>query len=178
MENQQKCSLKKHQENNAISYCSECNIYLCNKCGNHHSELFENHSVFNLDKNAQEIFTGICKEFNHKKELIYYCKDHNILCCAACLSKIKDKENGKHHDCNVCTIEEIKNEKNSKLKENIKYLEDYSDKIDSLINELKMIFNNMNENKEELKTKISKLFTEIRNAINNREDEIIVININ
>ena len=113
MENQQKCSLKKHQENNAISYCSECNIYLCNKCGNHHSELFENHSVFNLDKNAQEIFTGICKEFNHKNELIYYCKDHNILCCAACLSKIKDKENGKHHDCNVCTIEEIKNEKNS-----------------------------------------------------------------
>ena len=31
----------------------------------------------------------------------------------------------------------------------------------------------MNESKEELKTKISKIFTGIRNAINDREDEIL-----
>ena len=37
MENQKKCSAKKHADVNAISYCEECNIYMCNKCMNYHS---------------------------------------------------------------------------------------------------------------------------------------------
>ena len=67
-----------------------------------------------MDKNIEEIFTGKCNVSNHKMELEYFCRTHNKLCCAACLSKIKDKENGKHHDCNVCLVEEIKEEKKIK----------------------------------------------------------------
>ena len=119
-------------------------------------------------------FSGICKEIKHKVELEFYCKNHNQLCCAACLSKIKNKGNGQHSDCDVCLIEEIKNEKKNKLKENIKYLEDFSKKIQKSINELKQIFENLNENKEEFKKKISKIFTEIRNVINNRADELLL----
>ena len=44
-------------------------------------------------------------------ELEYFCKTHNKLCCAACLSKIKDEKNGQHSDCNVYKIKEIENEK-------------------------------------------------------------------
>jgi len=73
--------------------------------------IFNNHQTYNLDKNIEEIFTGKCNVSNHKMELEYFCRTHNKLCCAACLSKIKDKENGKHHDCNVCLVEEIKEEK-------------------------------------------------------------------
>ena len=158
MEKQKKCSSKKHEDINAIYYCLECNLYMCNKCITHHSELFENHHKYNLDKNIQEIFTGICKESNHRKELDFFCKTHNQLCCAACLSKIKEKGNGQHTDCNVCLIEEIKDEKINKLKENIKYLEDFSNKIENSINELKKIIEKINENKEELKMKITKTF--------------------
>ena len=174
MENQQKCSQIKHSNSNAIKYCLECNAYFCNKCISLHSELFENHHNYNLDKEISEIFTGICKEPEYKDELKYYCKDHNILCCAACLSKIKNKEDGKHHDCNVCNLEEIKEEKKKLLKENIKYLEEFSNGIENSINELKKIFENINESKENLKMQISKIFTEIRNAINDREDEILL----
>ena len=127
-----------------------------------------------MDKNIEGIFTGKCTELNHKMELEYFCRTHNKLCCAACLSKIKDKENGKHHDCNVCLIEEIKEEKMNKVNDNIKYLEDISNKIENSINELKKLFQQINESKEDIKTKISNTFTKLRNAINGREDEIIL----
>ena len=174
MDQHKKCSNKNHSEMNAVSYCLECNIYLCNKCSNYHSELLENHHNYNLNKNIGDLFTGKCTESNHKLELKYFCRNHNKLCCAACLSKIKDKENGQHHDCNVCSIEEIKEEKKNKFKENIKYLEEISDKIENSINELKRIFQQINESKEEIKAKITNTFTKLRNAINEREDEIIV----
>ena len=174
MEPTKKCSNKIHSEMNAISYCFECNVYLCNKCSNYHSELLENHHNYKLDKNKEEIFTGKCNELNHRIELEYFCRTHNKLCCAACLSKIKDKKNGQHHDCNVCSIEEITEEKKNKFKENIKYLEDISNKIKNSINELKKLFQQINESKEELKLKIANIFTKLRNAINEREDEIIL----
>ena len=138
MENQKKCSNKKHSEINAIIFCPECNIYLCNKCSNNHTDILENHLILNLGKNSEEIFIDMCSEPNHKNKLEFYCKNHNKLCCAACLSKIKGEGNGQHFDCNVCLIKEIKDEKKNKLNENIKYLEDFSEKID-IIN--KEIFN-------------------------------------
>ena len=174
METQKKCSNKNHIEINAINYCPECNLYLCNKCSNYHKDLLENHLIYNLDKIEEEIFIDICNEQNHKIKLEFYCKDHNKLCCAACLSKIKGKGNGQHFNCNVCLIEEIKEEKKNKLNENIKYLEDFSEKIDNLINELKKLFKRIIESKEALKLKISNLFTKIRNTINEREDEILL----
>ena len=120
-DNEKKCSNIKHKEINAVNYCPECNLYLCNKCTNTHSEFFVNHQIYNFNKNLYEIFTGKCNELNHKLNLQYFCKNHNKLCCAACLSKIKGKGDGQHFDCTVCSIEEIKEEKKNKLNENIKY---------------------------------------------------------
>ena len=56
MENMKKCSNKKHSELNAISYCLECNLYLCNKCSNYHNEYTDTHHFSNLSKSNQEIF--------------------------------------------------------------------------------------------------------------------------
>ena len=64
-----KCSLKKHSDIDAIIFCIECNVFMCNKCLNYHNEFLEIHHKYNLDKNFDEIFTGICKEENHKNEL-------------------------------------------------------------------------------------------------------------
>ena len=173
MENIKKCSNKKHTEINAVSYCAECNLYLCNKCLNIHIEYLENHHIIKLDKHNQEIYTGLCQEFNHKKELIFYCKEHNQLCCAACLCKIKKNGNGLHSDCEVCDIEEIKEEKKSKLNENIKYLEESSKTIEESIKKLKEIYEKINESKEEIKLKILNIFTKIRNELNEREDQLL-----
>ena len=174
MDNKKKCSNKKHSEINAISYCSDCNLYLCNKCTNIHSEYLEIHHIYNLDSNNQEIFTGKCYELNHKNDLEFYCKNHNQLCCAVCLCKIKTNGKGQHNECEVCLIKEIKDEKINKLKENIKYLEESYKKIQDSINKLKEIYEKINLSKEELKMKIINTFTKIRNLINEREDKLLL----
>ena len=174
MNNNKKCSSKNHKEFNAISYCQECNIYMCNKCTNIHLDLCQNHHSYNLNIDIQEIFTGICQEKNHLNTLEYFCKTHNALCCAVCITKIKRKGNGQHTDCNVCNIEDIKEEKKNKFDKNIKYLEELLNIINPSIDELKKIYEKINKNKDNLKLDIQKIFTQIRNVINEREDEILL----
>jgi hypothetical protein len=90
---------------------------MCNKCQILHSELFDTeiHKIININKDTGELFTGFCNEEGHKNKLEYYCKNHNILCCAACLSKIKGKGYGQHFNCNVCLVEEIIEEKKKEI---------------------------------------------------------------
>jgi len=175
MENNQKiCSFKDHKDIEAISYCYKCQIYLCNKCLNHHKGLFDNHPIYNIDKLKEEIFTGFCKEENHNIKLEYFCKNHNQLCCCFCISKLKGKGNGQHNNCDICFIEDIKEEKSNKLKENIKSLEELSNKLEESIKNLKIIFEKITENKENIKLEIQKIFTKIRTELNDREDLLLL----
>ena len=175
MENEKiKCTSKEHEKIDAINFCQECKIYMCNKCEGYHSILFKNHHNYSINSDIKEIFTGFCKENGHSEKLKYFCKDHNILCCSSCLCKIKNKGDGQHSDCNVCIIEDIKEEKKSKLKENIITLENLSNTFNQSINELKIIFEKININKEKLKQKIQKVFTKIRTTINEREDKLLI----
>ena len=171
---EKKCSSKEHLDINAIIYCQKCEIYMCNKCEKMHSSLLPIHQTFNLKDDIKSIFTGICKKNNHINKLEYFCKTHNILCCAQCITNIKDEENGEHKDCSICRIEKIKDEKKNKLKDNINCLEELSKKLEESINELKKLFIKINEDKEELKLKIQNIFTKIRNTLNNREDSLLL----
>ena len=169
-----KCSLKSHNKYNAVFLCQTCKLYLCEKCLFYHSELFEEHKLIKIEIDINKAFTGICKEKKHNIELEYFCKDHNILCCAACISKIKSKGYGAHKDCQIFNIEEIKEEKKNKLKENIIYLEELSKTLEQSIKELKTIFEKIQKDKEDLKLKIQKIFTKIRNILNDREDQLLI----
>ena len=169
-----KCSIVDHKEIAAISYCEQCKIYMSNKCINLHKGLFKNHQLNNLDKDMNEIFIDICKEKNHGKKLEFFCKSHNQLCCGLCITTLQVKGYGQHRNCKVCIIEDIKEEKKKKLKDNIENLENLSNNIDNLINELKALFEKINESKDELKLNIQNTFTKIRDALNEREDEIIL----
>ena len=171
-----KCSSLKHNENDAISFCQECRICMCNKCENLHSELFQNHHIFKLDKNKdiKDIFTGFCKEKNHQVELKYFCKTHNLLCCSECICKAKKNYSGQHCDCDIYIIEDVEDDKKNKLKDNIKILEDLSINLQKIINDLKIIVEKVDKNKEELKMDIQKIFTRLRNTLNNREDQLLL----
>ena len=168
----EKCSTKKHSEIDAIIYCQECEKYFCNKCKNNHSEMFEEHKIISLNSSS-DIFIDTCKEKNHGYKLEFYCKTHNTLCCASCIARIKEGGFGQHSNCDVCQIKSITNEKRNKLKENINILEKLSYQIENLINELKKKIEEINKDKEELKKKIQKIFTNLRNLLNEREDEIL-----
>ena len=170
MENDnKKCSSEKHKEVKAISFCHDCKVYLCNKCDIFHSELLKNHHSYKIDKDIPEEFSIYCNEKEHNQKLEFFCKNHNKLCCVSCLCKIRDKRYGQHTDCDICYIKDIKNEKKSKLKDNIKLLEDLSNSINESINKIKIIYEKINKEKEELKLKIQKIFTQIRNTLNNEE---------
>ena len=175
MENQNiKCSNKEHKEINPVFYCRECNIYMCNKCENFHSKLFDNHHFFNLDNNINNIFIDLCQKEHHNQKLEFFCKTHNKLCCGLCITKIKKEGKGQHSDCDICLIENISEEKKLKLKKNIKFLEEFLNTITKSIEQIKELFEKININKEELKLKLLRVFTEIRNAVNEREDELLL----
>ena len=168
-----KCSNKLHENIDAIIYCKNCDIFMCNKCKQMHYDLVQSHQLYNLDKDKKTIFTGFCKDRNHNVELEYFCKTHNILCCAKCISKIKTKNNGKHGNCDICEINDIKEEKKELLNENIKLLEELSVNLKKSIDELKNVLEIINKNKENAIINIQKIFTELRNKINKKEDELI-----
>ena len=169
-----KCSAKGHQEIKAISFCQECRVYMCGKCQKNHLKLY-NHPQLNISENINgDIFTGICSEDNHNYNLEYFCKTHNKLCCLACIAKISQKGNGQHKDCDICTIEDIKEEKKKKFKENIINLEKLFETINQFMDELNNNCEKINKKKEELKINIQKIFNNIRNEINNREEEILL----
>ena len=147
---------------------------MCSKCDNIHLKLCPNHCPYNLNKDLNEIFTGICQEEGHLNQLEYFCKTHNKLCCVACISKIKGRGNGQHTDCSVCYLDEIEDEKKNNLKNNIKCLEDLSNSLKESINELKKLFETIENSKEILKINVQKIFTKLRNNLNSREDDILL----
>ena len=166
-----KCSSDK--ELDAIVYCGECKIYMCSKCEQFHSKLLSAHQTMNLDKEEGEIFTGICKEPNHGNKLEFFCKNHNTLCCVSCTSKIGKKGLGLHKDCDVCFLEDIKEEKKEKFKSNTKYLEEISNTLKESIDNLIKTNEKIAKDREEIHLKIEKTFSKIRSKVNNREEEIL-----
>ena len=173
-QDKKKCSLSEHNEVDAIIFCQECKVYMCKKCEKIHSGLLKNHHSYSLDENINEIFTGLCTKPNHSMSLEYFCKTHNQLCCAACISKIRNKGNGKHKNCKVFDISKIKNKKKNTLKKNISNLEKISDKLEPSIQELKTIFEKISDAKNNLKAKVQKIFSRIRNELNEREDNLFL----
>jgi len=175
MENNiKKCSFIEHDKINAILYCQECKIYMCNKCDNYHSNLFKNHHINKIENDMDEIFSDFCKKDNHYGKLEFFCKAHNQLCCSDCICKIKVEGKGEHFNCDVYTLQNIKDEKKNKLEENIKILENLSNSIDEFINQLKVMSEKINISKEKIKLKIQKIFTKIRNTLNEREDQLLL----
>ena len=171
--NMKKCSSKDHDNMNAIQFCYNCKIYLCKKCETYHSYLFQNYILNKLDKNIIDSFTGYCTKNNHNELLEFFCKTHNELCCVSCLCALKGKGKGEHSSCEISYLEDIKDIKKNKLKDNINILEELSIKMDESINKIKNAFTKINERKEKIKIKFMDLFTKLRNALNSREDEIL-----
>ena len=170
------CSHQDHKEIASTYYCQESKVYMYNKCQIFHNKLLNNHHIFNLDKNKdlKGIFSEYCQGNNHFEILNFYRKNHRKLWGSSCICKIERKDYGSHSKCDVCNIEDITEEMKKNLKDNINQLELLSKGIIESINKLKIIYEKINSNKEKLKEDVQKIFTKIRNSVNNREDEILL----
>ena len=165
-----KCSNKVHENKEAINYCYNCQAYLCDDCSDFHEGLLKNHIICSIDEINKESFTGLCKENNHNIKLEYYCKTHNKLCCGLCICKIKGNGNGEHNDCDICLIKDIKEEKKSKIKDNIKELEKFLDEYEESEKKMNVTPEEVEKNKGKIKEEIKSIFEKIRTELNNRED--------
>ncbi len=169
-----KCSSVEHSKIDAIIFYQACNVFYCNKCQNNfHCKIFPNHPIKNLNKEKNDIFTNICNEHNHLRKFEYFCKTHNKLCCVKCIAKIKDENNGQHKDCDISSLKEIKIEKEKKFEDNYNKLKEISNNLENTFNQFKVLIEQINKNKEELILEIQKVFTKIRTALNEREDELL-----
>ena len=74
------------------------------------------------------------------------------------------------NNCEIYQISEIKDSKLNELKKNLNILEDLTNFLNNSMNNLKNLFDKINKDKEELKAQVQKIFTKIRNELNDRED--------
>ena len=88
--------------------------------------------------------------------------------------KNKKEGKGQHTDCKICNIEEIKEEKKNALSKNISMLESLSKTLEETLKDLKIAFEKIDQSKEEIKLKVQKTYTKIRNLLNDRENEILL----
>ena len=72
-------------------------------------------------------------------------------------------------------MENIKEEKKNKLKENIIYLENLQSKLGESLEKMKNIFENIEKDRNNIKLEIQNIFTKLRNVLNNREDELLLL---
>ena len=171
--NKPKCSFIDHAKIDAVIFCQMCKSYLCNKCENFHSKISKGHLTINLLKEKNDIFIGLCKEKSHMNPLEYYCKTHNVLCCALCITTIKDEKKGQHKDCIISSLKDIKSEKEEKYKKDFNELTEITKSLDPMINKFKKINEEINIKKDQIKNDIQKIFTKIRTALNKREEELL-----
>ena len=167
-----KCYYNEHSEQTATNYCFKCNKFLCETCSTSHFDANPKHNLFSVEKDLNLNFTGFCKE-GHPNKLDYYCSTHNNLCCAACLCKINDKGDGQHTECNVCYIGDIKEEKKSKLIDNLKLLKKFSLNIKKMLKDIGNIFERTNPIKEDIIKTIQNIFDNLRNLLDQREKELL-----
>ena len=168
-----KCYYNEHSEQTATNYCFRCKKFLCETCSTSHYDTNPKHNLFSVDKDLKLNFTGFCSEPNHPNKLEYYCSTHNHLICAACLCKIKEKGDGQHTECNACHIDEIKDEKKSKLNNNIKIFKNLLKNSKNMLKEIKRIYDKNKPKKDEIKQNIKNIFNNFRYLLDKREKELL-----
>lgn len=160
--NEIKCSTQNHENHKAYKYCQECNKFICNQCFSNHKKSLENHHLIDI---SEDIFISyICKE--HLNKLEYFCKSDNKLCCESC------KEND-HINCDICKIEDIREEKKNNLDKIFNECENISKNIKEKIDNARNFYDKADSLKDDLKSKLLKIITILRNKLNEREDELI-----
>ena len=133
----------------------------------------EKYKYFKKQK-INETLPEFCQEENHhSNKLEYFCKNHNMLCCVACISKIRSKGNGQHSECKIYNVEDILPKKIKRFKENINNLEMLLKRHQQLLKEIEINFREFN-NKKDLKQKIKNIFKRIRDKIDEREENLLI----
>ena len=150
------CS-EKNKRLAAEKYCWDCEEKLCTKCAEGHLrwKAFRSHHVIDLSSGGSRIPSSskINCEIHTDVQIDYFCSQHDVLCCRACLSD-------SHRSCeSVLPLDSAsKDVKNSSL------LSDTLEEQEYMTETLQKIEENRNENQKLLKQKKSLIIKQISEA--------------
>ena len=149
-ESKQQKHLCSNHNNNAIKYCKDCELWLCDECLNIHDVFNKNHTL------SQKGVRPKLKCKLHTNEFTkFYCLQCNEEICPFCLTKI-----GKHSEHKTIHLEKLEN-----LGEEIKFklkFKTYEDCIENLENIREKNINEKNKKIEEFQLKIKNLIENIK----------------
>ena len=159
-----------NEDNPVVSFCPECNLFLCHTCNDYHKRCkkYFNHSVVPLTElNCTEIQAKVsiplCKE--HDEQLKYYCETCDELLCLYCTVT---NHNGHNHG----SVKQMATEHRSKLKKitapvegMIKNLSETHDNIEKMIQKIR-------RQGEEVDKMIDQYYAELLQKLMNQKDEM------
>ncbi|VDI11776.1 Hypothetical predicted protein [Mytilus galloprovincialis] len=146
----------------ATKYCPACEERLCPTCTESHTRFkaFKSHQVIDLSTVASDIPISAKKICNVHTDMLldYYCTDHEIVCCRACIPK-------GHRKCeNVLPLEHAsKDVKKSAL---------FTDVMQD-INQLITTLNKLHDNRESNLLRLSKTKSVITNQISEVKSRLL-----
>ena len=149
--------LKKTKRLVAEKYCSDCEEKLCTECAEWHlrCKAFISHHVIDLSSLGSKIppSSKIICEIHTDVQIDYFCSQHDVVCCRACLSD-------SHRSCeSVLPLDfASKDVKNSSL------LSDTLEEQDYMTETLQKMEENRDENRKLLKQKKSLIIKQISAA--------------
>ena len=151
------------EDDPVVSFCPECNSFLCHACNDHHkrNKRYRGHAVVPLtelksNKDAPiqaKMKIPLCKE--HDEQLKYYCETCDELVCMYCTVK---KHNGHHHD----SVKQMATKHRNELKK-------ITDPVEGMINNLSEAHDSI----EKMKKKIRSQGEEVDKKIDRYYDELL-----
>ena len=161
------------EDDPVISFCPECNSFLCHACNDHHkrNKRYRGHGVVPLtelksNKDAPiqaKLKIPLCKE--HDEQLKYYCETCDELVCMYCTVK---KHNGHHHD----SVKQMATKHRNQLKKvtdpvegMIKNLSEAHDNIEKMIKKTR-------SRGEDVDKKIDRYYNKLLQKLMKQKDEV------
>ena len=158
-----------------VSFCPECNLFLCQACNDHHkrNKRYRGHSVvpltelkFSKDVPIQaKVKIPLCEE--HDEQLKYYCETCDQLVCMYC---IVTKHNGHNHG----SVKQMATKHRNELKKitdpaavdrMIKNLSETHDNIEKMMKKTR-------RRGEEVDKKIDRYYNELLQKLMKQKDEV------
>ena len=163
------------KESKPAVYCLDCSVMFCHVCSKfHHTfKVTKHHKCIDLGAEKTSTLSQYLELScdSHPNEAInYYCKDHDVFCCAVC--RLTD-----HKMCNsVFTVNEFEAEGVKKKKKHMtelisqlsKYVETVVSKIESCATDYKKQIEEIARKFKEIRAKINQIVDSLEEALNDQ----------
>ena len=166
-----------NEDENAVSICSDCTIFLCDFCVKSHqrSKATNGHKIQSLDemrKGDSDVLSVLPEKFemcpiHPTKPLELYCECKEMLICRDCIIK-------KHEDHDYDVISNVIYDERKILKETLPGIQQLVDEVENAVTRVKGRRKDVESRKTENLHKLDDIFQSLHAALDERQCQIRV----